>query len=234
MANIKYDKEKVLEITADYFFTHDEKVFLSMSIENVYVEIQKYAATSINYRKVQMPKFSQMRKLWIAHLSEYKEYIQGERLTTAVVYRIIKTYSYYSCDGIEDVLYNNHYNVTLYTHDPIICIIHLPTTEILDILAEEISKKRKKSKTWGNVNLIHRLCQKIKKRNPSLILAVIPQFNRMISLNKNGKISKQTSALNPVCDALCMFVKNTPEGHALVEKWKCPDFPTISQKKESI
>lgn len=216
MPNIKYDKEKVLEITAEYFFTHDKESFIHLPFEKVYEDIKKYALK--NHKRVKMPQFSQMRKILIAHLTEYELYTSGEHLTTEVAFRI--TDSYYNSDEIEYFLYNNNYDVTIYSQSPIICTIKLPPVEVLDMLAISISDEKNKSCTWGRINLIHHLCQKIRKKNPDLILAVIPQLNRMVYLNRNGKISNEINQLNPVCDTLCMFVKNTPEGHAFVKKMK--------------
>lgn len=59
MPNIKYDKEKVIEIILEYFFLQDEKC-TSMPFEKLYTEIVKYA--SLNYKKVKMRLFHRQEK----------------------------------------------------------------------------------------------------------------------------------------------------------------------------
>jgi hypothetical protein len=103
---------------------------------------------------------------------------------------------------------------------PIVCTIQLPPVEILDALANGISKSNKTSRIWGRFTLIDWLCQRIKKRDPKTILAVVPQLSRAVCIKENGKIRNDISDLSPICDVLCMFVKDTPEGRALVQKMK--------------
>lgn len=220
-----YDKEAVLSVIAEYFFTHNESDFLSHSLEHVYSDIISYASESAIHQKVKFPKYSQMRKILISELTENGEYSHGERLTTSVAYRITKVYKCYDSDDIESVLYHNRYNVSIYSDSVIICTIRLPSEEVLDILAESIGEAKNKSVTWSRVNIIQRLCSKIKNKNSKVILAVIPQYNRMVYLNSNGKISKQTDKFNPICDSICVFVKNTPEGRQFIEENKFPVFP---------
>lgn len=47
----------------------------------------------------------------------------------------------------------------------------------------------------------------------------------MIHLNSDGKIDKYINDINPLCDTLCMFVKNTPEGKNFINEIKIPTFP---------
>lgn len=226
-----YDKETILLVFAEYFFTHNENDFLSLSLERVYSDIISYASESAIHQKVKFPKYSQMRKILISELTENGEYSQGERLTTAVAYRITKNYTCYDSDDIESLLYHNRYNVSMYSGSVIICTIKLPSEEVLDILAESIGEAKNESVTWSRVNIIQRLCKNMKNKNPKVILAVIPQYNRMVYLNSNGKISKQTDKFNPICDSVCMFVKNTPEGRKFIEEHKFPVFPYLSERK---
>ncbi|MGN0607260.1 MAG: hypothetical protein ACI4JM_12135 [Oscillospiraceae bacterium] len=149
----------------------------------------------------------------------------NERLTTAVAYRITNIYEYYESDTIEDIICYNNYKVTHYDDSVIICTLKSQPTEVLTAFAEIISNKRKKSVSWGRIYLMSQLCQKIKQKNPDVILAVIPQYNRMIYLNRNGKIAKHIDNINPLCDKLCMFVKNTPEGRKFIEEHKFPIIP---------
>ncbi len=68
-------------------------------------------------------------------------------------------------------------------------------------------------------NFIRRLCKEIKKINPSLILAVIPQVNRMSFICKTRNINSQIYDLHPIYDSLCIFIKNTPEGQNLIRNF---------------
>jgi hypothetical protein len=214
--NAKYDKETVLEIIANYFSNKNKEQLFSQPFEKVYEEAKKFA--SVHYPSVKMPQFSQARKILITYLTEANLYKEGERLTTAVAYRILEMYI--DADPIEEVLYCNNYNVLLHVQQPIVCTIQLPPVEILDALANGISKSNKTSRIWGRFTLIDWLCQRIKKRDPKTILAVVPQLSRAVCIKENGKIRNDISDLNPTCDVLCMFVKDTPEGRALVQKMK--------------
>ena len=69
---------------------------------------------------------------------------------------------------------------------------------------------------WGKIDSIRKLCDRVKKRDPENILAVIPESNRMVYLNETGKINNKMKELDPICDTLLMFVKNTPAGRELV------------------
>lgn len=213
MSNNIYDKEKVLRIIAEFFFQKNINEFLSLPFENVYSEIVNFAAKK--YAKVKMPRFAQARKIIIAELSNWNLFQKGERLSTQTAYRLKSCY--YDDEVIEETL-QNAYNISLYADDPLICIIKLPPVEVLDMLAVGIGEEKDKSHIWGQINVLKKLCSRIKKRNPDLILAVVPEFNRMVYLNENGKISPKMKDLSPICDTLCMFVKNTPEGHELVRK----------------
>jgi len=224
MSNIIYDKEKVFEIAAEYFYQKSEEEVMSLSFEKLYSEIVKYA--SVKHKKIKMPAVSQMRKLIIAELESDKNdygneqeilYTKGERFTSEVAYRLKKRY--YDNENIEEVL-EMEYNVSLYCETPIICTIKLPPVEILDTIAENYSYENGKSISWGRINLIQKLCKKIKNKAPSLIIAVIPEYNRMIYLNRNAKISKETAEFNVLCNNLCVFVRNSSKGHALIEKIK--------------
>lgn len=213
MSNIKYDAEKVLSIIVEYFHKAEKGVFISLPFEKVYSEIVQYASEF--YKEVKMPSFSQTRKLIISELREMGQFNEGDRLSSAIAYKLCDFY--YDDENIENVLLNE-YSVSLYCNNPIICTIKLPPVEVLDMLAESISNEKKKSHTWGRINVIYHLCNKIKKKNSDLIYAVIPQFNRMVYINPKGKIYKEVSDINPICDSLCMFVKNSNEGRAFVKK----------------
>ena len=86
--------EKICEVTAEYFFTHKKEVFFSLSTQEVYEEVKKYASDAVNYATLKFPEFLQVRKIWISFLSENHQYTPGERLTVAVLYRIIYIYKY--------------------------------------------------------------------------------------------------------------------------------------------
>ena len=225
-AKSKYDKEDVLFAIAEYFFRNEKNQnLLNYSLKQVYADVIKYASESFTYRNVKFPKYSQMRKFLIDELSDYNKYSTGERLTTAVACKITEIYKYYQSDTIEDIIHSNNYKVSLYSNSVIVCTLKLPPTEILNSLAEAISKEKQKSISWARIYLIFQVCKKIKRKNPNVILAVIPQYNRMIYLNSNGKIDKHINDINPLCDTLCMFVKDTPEGKNFINEIKIHTFP---------
>ena len=211
----RYEEEDVLEAMAVYFYEHmvvrkeDLSVF---TMDAIYDDIQHDASQSILYRNVAFPKYSRMRKMLIDHLSAYGLYQEKERLTAAVASRIIETYEIDAEKEDMDVLLSNHYTLTTYGGPVITCIAKLPAVEALDTLARIESKEKQKSLTWSRINMLRKLCQKIKKRNADVILAVIPQYNKAIYLNQNGRIDKHINNINPLCDTLLFFVKDTPEG----------------------
>lgn len=222
MSNVIYDQNNVLNIVLEYLYTKNKDEIFSLSFEKLYSEIINYA--SVKHKKIKMPAISQMRKIIIAELKSSKNddgdeleilYTKGDRLTSRVVYRL--TERYYDVKKIEEILMYE-YKTSLFCETPIICTIKLPPVEILDTLAKCYSKKNKKSISWGRINYIGQLCKKIKAKEPSLIIAVIPESNRMIYLNKKGNISKQTADFNVMCDTLCVFIKNSSEGRAFVDK----------------
>lgn len=209
--------EKICEVTAEYFLTHKKEVFFSLSTQEVYEEVKKYASDAVNYATLKFPGFLQVRKIWISFLSKNHQYTPGERLTVAVLYRLIYIYKYYDYGIIKDILEYNHYHVQMHNGDPIICVIPLLPEKISDIYAKNIIHGNKEAMIrW---NFIRNLCKEIKKINPSLILAVIPQVNRMSFMCKNGKINCQIRDLPPIYDSLCIFIKNTPEGQNLIRNF---------------
>lgn len=202
------------------------------TMDAIYDDIQHDASQSILYRNVAFPKYSRMRKMLIDHLSAYGLYQEKERLTAAVASRIIETYEIDAEKEDMDVLLSNHYTLTTYGGPVITCIAKLPAVEALDTLARIESKEKQKSLTWSRINMLRKLCQKIKKRNADVILAVIPQYNRAIYLNQNGRIDKHINNINPLCDTLLFFVKDTPEGRAFVKEQKFLVFPFLSPEEE--
>ena len=73
--------EKICEVTAEYFLTHKKEVFFSLSTQEVYEEVKKYASDAVNYATLKFPGFLQVRKIWISFLSKNHQYTPGERLT---------------------------------------------------------------------------------------------------------------------------------------------------------
>ena len=157
---------------------------------------------------------------------------QLQCITAAVASRIIETYEIDAEKEDMDVLLSNHYTLTTYGGPVITCIAKLPAVEALDTLARIESKEKQKSLTWSRINMLRKLCQKIKKRNADVILAVIPQYNKAIYLNQNGRIDKHINNINPLCDTLLFFVKDTPEGRAFVKEQKFLVFPFLSPEEE--
>ncbi len=127
MSNIIYNKEKVLNIVAEYFYKKSEEEIVSLSFENLYSEIVEYA--SIKHRQTKMPAVSQMRKLIINELEKNKDddgnklevlYTKGERFTSEVAYRLKKRY--YDDENIEEIL-KVEYDLSFYCENPLICTI---------------------------------------------------------------------------------------------------------------
>ncbi|MGN0612452.1 MAG: hypothetical protein ACI4JB_00990 [Porcipelethomonas sp.] len=221
----KYDKESILAVIAEYFYTHNDEELSSFSLNTIYEDIQYYASQSLTYNKVAFPKYAQMRKILIAELSNNGLYEKGERLTTNVASRIIKLYDYYTDEEYIEKNISENFTFEFFSDPVISCIAKLPPVEAIDILASGLSNAENKSVSWGRINIIHHLCQKIKQKSPEIILAVIPQYNRMMYLKSNGKISDHVDNINPLPDTLCLFVKDTPEGRKFIEEQKLHVIP---------
>ena len=58
---------------------------------------------------------------------------------------------------------------------------------------------------------------KDQKKDATLILAIIPECNPMVFM-KNGSIHIQDENMDPICNSLCVFIKNTPEGRKLAKR----------------
>ena len=216
MPNQKYDREKVLEVIAEYFSQEWREEDSHISFRELYNKIIEY--TNTTHKKIKMPAFSQARKIIISALTDEDLFRDGERLSSKTAYQLKNCYY---TEDIADVItgfLSRTYETEIYKENPITCIIKLPPVKVLDMLAVGYSSQKNKPRMWGRINVIYRLCQRIKKENPELILAVIPEFSRMIYLDKNGYIHNQTNQFNTLCDTLCMFVRNTDEGRKFVRK----------------
>ena len=209
----KYDWDDIMALIAVFVIEEMTVQELKFPIELIYDEISHYA--SINYPEVSMPKFSQARKMIINKLKENDSFASGEQLTTKVLNRFKNIY--YNSDDIEMVI-QKEYDVYYYTDDIVIATLELPPDDIIKKLMHSISENKGKSEMWGKINTIQWICSRIKNRDPDNILAVIPETNRMIYLNEKGQINRKSVELEPICHSLCMFVKDTPEGHALIKK----------------
>ena len=215
MSNLKYDREEVLRIIAEYIIKEALETDATLPVEKLYDKIVCFAADS--YSDEWMPKFSQARKIIISELTAFGKYNRGERFDVSVLYRLKDIY--YNNELIEEVV-RNEYEVSCYTDTLIICTIKLPPTEIMTGIFSGISEKKERSEMWGKIDSIRKICDRVKKHDPDNILAVIPESNRMVYLNGNGKINNKMNELDPICDTLLMFVKNTPAGRNLVDAMK--------------
>lgn len=219
----KYNKEILVKVIADYFYAHRNEKLFDYSFETIYEDIRYYASKSLLYKKVEFPGYEHMRKILINELKSKDRFQQGEKLTTAVASRIMELYfshSYY----IEKTI-SEQYSLSVYCDPVITCVVNIPPVEAVDILAKEKSASKNKSVSWGRINIIRELCKEIKQKNPDVILAVIPQYNRMIYLNEKGRIDKHVENINPLFDTLIMFVRDCPEGRQFIEENKFPVFP---------
>lgn len=215
MSHILYDKEKVLEIIAEYLMTVQPDEASLLPAAALYDDIIKYAEKK--HKRTAMPHFTQARKFVIAALAEAYQYHAGERFTSEVICRMPELY--YAEDDLESRL-RYEYGISYYSGEVIICTVNLPPMETMKMLTGGISAEKGRTESWGRIDTIRKICSRIKKNDPDNILAVIPEFNRMVCLNGSGKIRRDMDDLDPLCDALCMFVKNTLEGQTLVEKMK--------------
>lgn len=211
----KYSKSAVMSIIAEYVIKEMTKNDLSICVETLYEDIVHYA--SVHHPNVPMPKSSQARKMIISVLTEERNFQSGERLTAEAIFRLKDIY--YDDTDIESVL-QKEYEMHCYASDIIICTIKLPPDDIIKKLMLTISENKKKSELWGKISTIQEICSRIKDLNSDNILAVIPECNRMIYLNEKGEENNKVKDLEPVCKSLCMFVKNTPTGQAIVDSLK--------------
>ena len=229
MSHILYDKEKVLEIIAEYLTTIQPDEASLLPAAAFYDDIVKYAEKK--HKRTAMPKFLQARKLMIAELEEAELYCSSERFTSEVIFRMQELY--YDEEDLENRL-RFEYDISCYSGEVIICTVPLQTLEQMKLITGGISAEKEKSELWGKINTFQRICTRIKKSDPDNILAVIPEFNSMVYLNGSGKIKSGMDELDPLCDTLCMFVKNTPEGQALVERMsQMPPHSLISSPNDS-
>ena len=172
-------------------------------MELLYEDIKGFA--SLKHPDVQMPKFSMARKMIISELTESALFQTGERLTADVLYRLKKVY--YDDAVIENVL-QKEYDVSCYAGDIIVCTLELPPDDIIKKLMQGISENKGKSALWGKINTIQKIC------------TIIKETNRMVYINDKGQINSAVKDLEPICSTLCMFVKKTPEGQAIIETFK--------------
>ena len=215
MSNQKYDRVEVLTVMEEFFCNTDIESIASHRFDYVYEDILEYAHNM--HKNIKMPAYSQMRKIVISFLKECGLIKDTERLTARKAYEITKCF--YDADNIDEVLLNE-YKVSVCAVKPIICTIKLPPIEILDRLAKGFSNEKNGLPIWKRIDIIYQLCQQIKQKNEQLILAVIPEFNRMVYLNEKDKKDSINSDFDVLCDTVCMFVKNTPDGRAFVESMK--------------
>ena len=211
----KYTHDDVMLVIAEFVLRERSEKDLSIPVELLYEDIKGFA--SLKHPDVQMPKFSMARKMIIAELTESALFQTGERLTADVLYRLKKVY--YDDAVIENVL-QKEYDVSCYAGDIIVCTLELPPDDIIKKLMQGISENKGKSALWGKINTIQKICTIIKERDPDNILAVIPETNRMVYINDKGQINSAVKDLEPICSTLCMFVKKTPEGQAIIESFK--------------
>lgn len=213
MSNEIYDREEVMSVIADYVIDHMSKKDFNVPVAWIYEDIVRYAGQK--FEDVKMPKFAQARKMIISELADNGLFQDGERLTSEVLYRLNQFY-YYG-NRITDVI-EHEYELTRYAGKIIVCILKLPSESILMKYIASVGDYNDKSIHNCKIDTIKKICSRIKNRDPDNILAVIPEFNRMVYQNASGKIRSGMDELDPLCDTLCMFVKNTPEGQALVER----------------
>ncbi|MBQ5989205.1 MAG: hypothetical protein IJL67_06895 [Oscillospiraceae bacterium] len=220
MGKIIYKKENVLDAIAEYLFYEMSPADSKLPIQSIYDDIVKYTHTK---KEIEMPKFLQARKMIIAKLKENHLFSSSDKLNTQTLMRL-KTL-YYDDEDIDYVIHNK-YDITYYSDGIITCTFKLPNDDILSSLTSAISSNKKKSDRWGKLNSIFKICKYIKDHDPDNILAVIPECSRAVYIDRKAKIIPKSiyDDIPPVCNSLCMFVKNTPKGKKIIDRFKNGDF----------
>ena len=104
----------------------------------------------------------------------------------------------------------------------ITCKVELPLKEALDALAGNMLSTKKKITSWDRFNMISRLYGFIKRKNADVILAIIPQYNKLYYLDSGGKINRNRKITDSVYDTPLIFIKDTPEGRNFLKEQIIP------------
>ena len=119
-------------------------------------------------------------------------------------------------------LFSEQCIISIYDDPVITCKVEIPLKEALDALADSMPNMKKKVTSWSRFNIISRLYRFIKRKNADVILAIIPQYNKLYYLNSDGKINRNRKITNSVYDTSLIFIKGTPEGRKFLKEQIIP------------
>lgn len=208
MPNQKYNSDEFIQFIINYFKDIPPKN-KKKPFRKLYQEEILHSGEKIGIR---LPCFSQARNILLSELKRYDLIDDNVELTTEVAMLIQEAEDDLFC-AIREAGTSN--KIEIYSDDPIICTLKPPDTESLQSIAEGYADENEKTESWGRHNLINKLCKQIKLQNPDIILAVIPETNRLLYLTDEVVINRQMKSINPLYGSLCMFIKNTPEGQII-------------------
>ena len=66
-----------------------------------------------------------------------------------------------------------------------------------------------------------------------MILAVIPQYNKAIYLNQNGRIDKHINNINPLCDTLLFLCQRHTGGQSVCKRNRNFSFSHFSHQRKN-
>lgn len=208
MSNQKYNSDDFIQFIINYFKNippeKKKKPFRKLYQEEILHSGEK--------KGIRLPCFSQARNILLSELKRYDLIGDNVELTTEIAMLIQEAEDGLFC-AIREA--GTSCKIEINSDDPIICTLKLPDTESLQSFAEGYAEENDKPDLWGRHNLITRLCWKIKRQNPDIILAVIPETNRLLYLTDKIVINNKMKSINPLYGSLCMFLKNTPEGQKI-------------------
>lgn len=218
----KFNKKLILSIIANYFYDHRNENLSVYSLETVYADIIAKASESLRYKNVAFPGYEHIRKILIDTLSKNKLFQKEERMTTTAASRIVQLYNHFSDADEIEIIISEQYTISIYDNPVITCKVKLPLKEALDALAGNMLNTKKKITSWDRFNMISRLYRFIKRKNADVILAIIPQYNKLYYLDSDGKINRNRKITDSVYDTPLIFIKDTPEGRNFLKEQIIP------------
>ena len=143
-------------------------------------------------------------------------------MTTTAASRIVQLYNHFSDADEIEIIISEQYTISIYDNPVITCKVELPLKEALDALAGNMLNTKKKITSWDRFNMISRLYRFIKRKNADVILAIIPQYNKLYYLDSDGKINRNRKIADSVYDTPLIFIKDTPEGRNFLKEQIIP------------
>lgn len=199
-----YNPDTLLDNLSDYFFTHDKEKLFITPLRVIYSD---FASKN---PELNLPKFSQARRIIIDELKKYNLINSKENLTTEVAYRLIQTYNYY--DELEFQL--KKYPGILFDKKIIPCVIPLPSNDVLDDIVKGIQKQT--GKKTSRQLLINRICRTLKKKHKNIIIAAISDSNPIAMY----KLSESDISPQNLTSSICLYVLDNEEGREFIQSLK--------------